>query len=90
MKRQRQPDQFEQMVAKLPEPYDGFPSCTTRAAVIKLLRRQHAQMVRLVKSSAERNAHGRLTCNCGTEAHGYVMACDDLLAELAKMKKAKP
>ena len=86
----KRPNRFEQMVAKLPEPYDGFPSCTTRVAVIKLLRRQHAQFVKLVQSSAERNAHGRLTCNYGTEVHGYVMACDDVLAELANMKKAKP
>ena len=75
-----QPDAFEQMVKKASRIAFLFDD-----DVIRLLRRQHARVVLLVKrEKVDAVATGE------TGDRIYNQACDDILAALAKMKKGTP
>ena len=75
----KQPDRFEQMVKKASRIAFLFDD-----DVIRLLRRQHARVVRMIILNKQKVDHSM------RGAVGYNQACNDLLAALAKMKKGKP
>ena len=81
----KKPDRFERAVQNVKAVIciAGGRAIYTRDA-IKLLRRQHAAVVRLVKRKKEA---AKLRPMGFARTDGYFMACDDLLAILAAWRR---
>ena len=77
------PDRFERTVMAN-RVYRPTKFAVDEGIVVRLLRRQHAAMVRLVKRKKEA---AKLRPMGFERTDGYFMACDDLLAALMQWKR---
>ena len=82
----RKPDMFERMVIKVYHDEglsdEEFPS--EYELFVKLFRRQHARVVRMVKQMKDKRLSNSPSFD---EALGHELVCNDILAALAKMKR---
>ena len=76
-------DRFEKIV----EDTFGPTQTLLRGEAIALLRKEYAEVRRMVIKYLKLNYHGKLPKYEGTPVHGYRTACNDILAALDKRAK---
>jgi len=80
----KQPDRFERAVLAVQRHDDWCIPVVSADEAMKLLRKEHAWMRRLIKKAAASVENG---IEPGAERNGYLMACAELMRELDQRRK---